>query len=389
MYKIAVLNYNSAGIGKFRLIDPHIALQQIAPSDFNVSFIEDKDIFNDSILNYDLIITHFSIVQQQDRVNKLYEIRSKKPTLKIVIDVDDYWTVNPTSPLYRKIIEDKIPQKTINLFKQADLIVCATQVLVDEINKSCLTPTILLKNGILPSDQQFIPRLKESSKLRIGWVGGSSHIDDIKMLRQVAPMIISKYDNVQFVLCGFNPMIRDIHTKQVIIDPLKTVWSDYEKIFTDDYRIIKDEMYKKYLLSFDKKEFENIDAQPYRRIWTLPVNNYGTAYNYIDICLAPLQNTKFNNAKSALKFIEAGFHKKPIIVSDVEPYAEIVDGYNGIKVKESKGPKDWVKAISNVIENTELQNSLAENLHTFVKQNYDAKNIAIERAKIYLEILKK
>ncbi len=54
---------------------------------------------------------------------------------------------------------------------------------------------------------------------------------------------------------------------------LKTVWVQYEKLFTNNYKII-DENYLKFLNQFKNEEYNSDVEIPYRRVWTLPVNTY-------------------------------------------------------------------------------------------------------------------
>ena len=97
------------------------------------------------------------------------------------------------------------------------------------------------------------------------------------------------------------------------------MWYKYEQIFTDNYNIVSDK-YKKFLLSFERGEFEGVDDEPYKRVWTKPITSYGTNYDLFDISIAPLKESIFNKVKSQLKVIEAGFHKKALIAQDFGPY---------------------------------------------------------------------
>ena len=70
------------------------------------------------------------------------------------------------------------------------------------------------------------------------------------------------------------------------------------------------------LVILENKEYENVDNEPYRRVWTKPITSYATNYNMFDVSLAPLKESTFNRVKSQLKVIEAGFHKKALIAQD-------------------------------------------------------------------------
>ena len=93
----------------------------------------------------------------------------------------------------------------------------------------------------------------------------------------------------------------------------------FEKIFTDDFRIIPKE-YSDFLHKWKKGKYINEDDSAYKRVWTKPITTYASNYNNFDISLAPLKEHMFNKVKSQLKVIEAGFHKKALIAQDYGPY---------------------------------------------------------------------
>ena len=164
-----------------------------------------------------------------------------------------------------------------------------------------------------------------SSDLRIGWLGGSSHLHDLQLLDQSFSKLTSQSDKLQFVLCGFDTRgtVTEInsqtgeHTKRNIL-PHETVWASYEKIFTQNYSTISDE-YKKFLLEYTNTEYPNELNESYLRVWTKPVTSYAKNYSKFDVSLSPIKNTMFNRMKSQLKVIEAGFYKKALIATNLGP----------------------------------------------------------------------
>ena len=91
----------------------------------------------------------------------------------------------------------------------------------------------------------FKPNVEKSDRVRIGWLGGSSHLADLKILDGTVNKLLPIKDKLQFVLCGFdtrgsiteiNPQTREERTRK--IKPKESVWYEYEKIFTADYKIV-------------------------------------------------------------------------------------------------------------------------------------------------------
>lgn len=78
----------------------------------------------------------------------------------------------------------------------------------------------------------------------------------------------------------------------------------------------------------------------------------------MDINLAPLTETYFNDCKSELKIFEAALHKVPSLASPTRSYAEAInDGHNGLLVVT---PKDWEKALDKLIDDAALRSRLGQ-----------------------------
>jgi glycosyltransferase involved in cell wall biosynthesis len=237
------------------------------------------------------------------------------------------------------------------------------------------------------------------------WIG-NSHLKDLEILKGLVGRLKPDglLDKVQFVLCGFD--LRGQHTdineqtgeqKTRNIKPHESVWYQYEKIFTDDYKIISTE-YKDFLLKFKEGEYPNVSNEPYRRVWTKHISTYATNYNLFDISLAPLETNIFNKVKSQLKVIEAGFHHKAIIAQDFGPYqldvknaikfgGEFDMTANGILINPARNHKDWYNAIKKLINNPSMIKVLQENLYNSVKDLYSIKKVTEDRKNLYTNLV--
>ncbi len=213
----------------------------------------------------------------------------------------------------------------------------------------------VLPNAINPNEQQFKAETLPSDKLRFGWLGGSSHLHDLKLLDGTINKLKPYNDKFSMYLCGFDirGSVTEINKetgeqKQRPIRPEETVWARYEEIFTDNYRMVTPE-HKDFLMKFKEEDYVSDVLPFYNRIWTKPVTSYAANYRWFDVSLAPIKNHIFNRVKSQLKVIEAGFYKKAIIASNVGPYTidlkhslkngEFTDG-NALLVDEVRNG-DW------------------------------------------------
>jgi len=284
-------------------------------------------------------------------------------------------------------------------------IITTTPVFANEISKTNKN-VFVLPNAINPKEKQYQNNSEKSDRIRIGWLGGSSHIKDLEILKGLMSKLKSDglLDKIQFVLCGFD--LRGTMTmidqktgeqKQRPIKPKESVWYQYEKIFTDDYNILSED-YKKFLLSFENEEYDNVSNEPYRRVWTKPITSYASNYNLFDISLAPLKESTFNKVKSQLKVIEAGFHKKAIIAQDFGPYQiDVKNAYekggnineegNGLLIPTSKNHKFWYSHLKKLILNPKLITKLGENLYNTVNGKYDMKSVCKDRKELYSKLV--
>lgn len=323
--KILVVPSDRTGVSYYRSTVPHIKLEEYFPNDFHVDIDYEPDLKNDSYLKqYDLIHYHRTLGDYGD-LNNVLE-RCDKLGITTIMDLDDYWSPGPNHPAWEIIKKNELDKKIVNNLKISRNITTTTQIFADEISR--LNKNVfVLPNAINPEEKQFKINTEKSDRIRIGWLGGSSHLKDLEILSNLVTNIKNAglIDKVQFVLCGYDlrgtmTMIDRKTGKQTQrpIKPEESVWFKYEKIFTDNYKIVSPE-YKDFLLKFENKEYENVLNEPYRRVWTKPITSYATNYNLFDVSLAPLKESIFNKVKSQLKVIEAGFHKKALIAQDFLP----------------------------------------------------------------------
>jgi glycosyltransferase involved in cell wall biosynthesis len=305
-------------------------------------------------------------------------------------------------PIHDIIKVHKINEKIVANLKVAKYVTTTTTLFADEIKKLNKN-VVIFPNAINPNEPQFKEPTLESDRLRVGWLGGSSHLHDIQLLNQGLSKITSLKDKVQYVLCGFDTRgtVTEINsqtgeqTKRDIL-PSETVWAEYEKIFTQNYSIVS-EGYKKHLVNYSQDVYTGDVNESYVRVWTKPVTSYAKNYSKFDVSLSPIKNTMFNRMKSQLKVIEAGFYKKALIASNLGPYTidlkhclkngEFIDG-NAMLVDENRNHSDWAKYIEKLIKNPNLAKDMGERLYETVKNTYDLNVVTKTRRDFYLSIVK-
>jgi glycosyltransferase involved in cell wall biosynthesis len=187
-----------------------------------------------------------------------------------VVDIDDYWVLpkyNPAYWNYRKGIKQGV-KDAINY---ADAVITTTPALAKEIRQINENVTVVSNCLDLTHKQWEAEPQPRTDKIKVGWVGGVTHEEDLKLIAEEI-----KGMDIEFYICGYTP---------------GEIWNRIAKSMPDA-KIVEG----------------------------TTVFEYGEVYKHFDIVVAPLQNTKFNNCKSELKILEASAYKKPIICSAVLPY---------------------------------------------------------------------
>lgn len=446
--KILFLNKDSRGVGYFRTQTPAVELERLYGDQFEVDI--DKEInFSDpeeieKLKKYDIIHYHQKLV---DDLRQMFNIKRQLPNTKFIMDIDDYWNLDKKHPLYSTSIEYRLPAITQENLKYADYITTTTEAFAEEIKKVTGKDNVfVLYNAVNPeSIKQFENNWKPDSngKIRITYVGGSSHLGDIQHLEGVANMLnadtalkgkytikLAGWDTDGSInTISFNPELAEIlktkklwtqETVKILnkskgnIDmipklseeikdkfrnnvfkqeqrPIKSnesVYFNYEQILTDNHRVIKDKDYYNWLMSFNKMPYYGDEGNFCRR-WTQKANIYAKVLDETDIVIAPLDNNKFNMMKSNLKQVECWSRKLPIICSDMIPYnVDGVHNYNCILIPTEKNQKKyWYKALKKLILDADLRKRLGEQLYMDFEEKYNLENVTKTRVEVYKKIL--
>lgn len=165
--------------------------------------------------------------------------------------------------------------------------------------------------------------VKDNSKIVIGYLSGSiTHNDDFKLIMPSVIKVLKKYDNVYLKIVGLLDLpeeMKDVKNK-VLVSP----FVDWKK---------------------------------------LP-----SLIRSIDINLAPLEDTIFNEAKSENKWTEAALVKIPTIASNVGAFKDSIKHLEtGILCSDEK---DWDKYLEQLIEDSKLRDYLGNNSYNEVIKNH-------------------
>ena len=164
---------------------------------------------------------------------------------------------------------------------------------------------------------------RDSNKIRIGYLSGSiTHNPDFELIKPALIKVMDEFKNVELVIMGYLDLPKDLER------------------FKD--RIIK---------------------QPFISWKKLPEVIAG-----LDINLAPIEETIFNEAKSENKWMEAALCKVVTVASDFGAFKNVIDdGKTGVLCKT---PEEWYEKVKLLIKESELRARLAKNAHEEVMRDY-------------------
>lgn len=273
--------------------------------------IEEKKIevtikdFDKSILqeDFDILLYHWDINFTFTELGEL-QARGKK----LIYSLDDFWEFSILHPYYQnEQLRNYTKQRIRTHLLNADCVIVTTQRLA----WNCLQyndNVAILSNFLNPNDFKIGEKTK-SAKLRVGFTNSISHYPDMLMFKQVINKLAKNKkisENVEFCLYG--------------VDNNDPKWQDIIKLFT-----------VKKNLTITIKEF-------------LPVEEYMSFYNSLDVCLMPLEMTEFNYSKSALKLAECALSNTLPIGSSLYSGKEL----KGIVVCET--PQQYEETVEKLLD---------------------------------------
>jgi hypothetical protein len=301
------------GVNYHRLIAPLTKLQELGLDFHWIQSLEElKNLNLDKVDN--LIVSRKVSVNNHKEFSRML----KSHGVRLILDNDDYWTLNPENPakaLYETYYSPDI-KKTIKI---ADVIWTPSKYLAKQMSKENPKAIIeFVNNAINGTEKQWADQRKtRSSVVRFGYMGAIGHNNDVREI-------------------GY----------------------DFSKIFTFG---VKDMGYED-VFHFNKT------SEPKTSF------DYASLYKQVDVSLVPLAANRFNWCKSDLKITEAAWTNTAVIASNTRPYNQIVrHGETGLLCSTRE---EWAEAIESMDKKLakKLANNLWEDLRFHEDYNLDKVN---------------
>ena len=334
--KILGLSHHQSGCGFHRVVLPLAYMNDIKGYITNIPPIEKLE------EGWDIILYNRLSVLDQDWIEVKKQMNSK-----IVMDMDDDWILPPNHLNYNSYVEFK-PRIENNL-RMADLVTCTNETLAYRIypfnNNVKIFP-----NALPYGQQQFTLDKREDERVRIFWAGGATHENDIKILKYPLQRLKPLANKIKMVVGGYTDT--DEFSKKI--------WDSMFNSFTCNGQL------------------------PYAKVHSLEPTKYMQLFEFADIMLVPLEDTKWHSSKSNLKLLEAASKKIPVICSNVKPYSLDKDA----PVFWVNSQKDWYIHLKDLILNPNKRLDYGEKIYEWAVKNYSLTEVNKERKSEFDNLVK-
>lgn len=179
--------------------------------------------------------------------------------------------------------------------RRCDRVTTTTPALAESVR--FLNRDVRILPNMLPDEMWPVPAKREHRAVVIGWAGSPTHHEDIRLLAGVVETVVMRHPEVSFAFVGMKPPFNE-HRRIVSLPPVAT-------------------------------------------------DGYAALISRFDIGLAPVVQTRFNAAKSDLKYLEYAAVGIPTIASAGPTYASLEHGVTGYR---AGSPAEWLKAIEKLLD---------------------------------------
>lgn len=446
-------NLDGAGVNYFRTQTPAMELEKNHSDEFHVEINPQIDFNNmeetlEYLKSFHVIHYHRQFLPNPKQMFQLAQELRKSGTV-LVLDIDDYWYLHPQHPYYQMAKDKKMHLPIMENLKIADYVTTTTDLFADKIKSVTGKDNVeVFYNSI---DPNWMKQFKNNWKpdpdglVRISYMAGSSHMGDIEQLEGVVNYLEAQPETrgkFKIILAGWDTegstteikfneefgeelkkagfwtreVIKIINQTRGNVDAIpnlpsnikekyrgkvfsenkrdikseESVYFAYEKILTDNHKLIKNEDYLEWLMNFERNVKYSEEGN-YARRWTEKANMYAKVLDETDIMIAPLADNEFNRMKSNLKQVECWSRKLPVICSDIPPYN--VHGRhmeNCVLVPNKKNAhKYWKRYLKQLILDADLRKRLGEQLYKDFSAEYHLAEVTKKRAEFYKAVVAK
>jgi glycosyltransferase involved in cell wall biosynthesis len=198
----------------------------------------------------------------------------------------------------------------------ADEFIVSTPELLTEVTLCFDKPVYVIENaidqGLLDASSKVVQKIVDSDQILIGYGSGTlTHDADLAV---AAPAIAEI-------------MAQDARVRCVLLGHLKT--PDVLARFGD-----------------------RVQKVPF-----VGAERYFGVLSSLDVCIAPLENSRFNEVKSNIKFLEAALLGVPCVASPSGPFKKVIE--SGVTGFVAASHEEWVQALKSLVDDPALRRTVA------------------------------
>lgn len=252
--------------------------------------------------------------------------RAHRQTISLIYETDDNLFEMPlTHPDY-VYYQTAAPMILLTIL-EADRIITSTTTLKDRLSNFHSDVHVIpnLLNDRLWKLEDQPPNRKSSDPVVIGYFGTHTHRQDLEMIQTPLLEILNRFGErvLLKIWGGCLPPSLETHPRVELVS---------EGIFE----------YARFA--------EHIQQQR------------------VDLWIAPLANTPFNRAKSAIKYLEYGATATPGIFSRIDPYVAVIqDGENGVLADSAE---EWNSRLDMLIQNEPMRLQMGQRALETVRDHW-------------------
>lgn len=305
--------------------------QKLVSKGYNVCYLNKKDPIEKFLASDVVIFIRAATPIELHILNILQESGRR-----VIVDLDDNpWALPKSIPrisYWERTGSRLILEKCL---EWADLITVTTQEMLSAL-KHFNQNIVILENCLPDFKWTNIQKQDVKESVVIGWGGGVTHSEDLRLIVNPLLQIIEKYPNVELHLAGN---------------------FEIDNAIDDFFRLVN---------PFPKNNRIKI-------LGLVPIENYQELISAFDIGIAPLNDTPFNRCKSDLKFLEYSALGIPCVASAVTPYmTSTVQGETGFLANNDE---DWTYYLMKLIESADLRKKIGKTAKAWAMKRMISTNI--------------
>lgn len=289
----------------------------------------------DWLVMSDVVI--FQMLHLESGLELLRAMKDMCPTKPIFAETDDNFLSTPDYNSAGEFYNDpgsEMRRVAIAQFKESDGMIVSTPYLKDLYSE--FNSNIHVVPNCIDFEIWDKTHKKNKSGIRIGWMGGANHDEDLRIVAPIIPRIVKQFKEVKFVFVhGLPSFMRGIEGVEYV------------------------------------KSWAKIDKYPQK-----------IAEQDFDIGIAPLVDNAFNRGKSNLRWLEYSALRIPTIASNVGHFAETIkNGVDGYLVDDEK---QWEERLIELILDKKKRIEMGKAANARIRKDFNTDIVT----KTYHDILR-